>query len=70
MLRYQCTWSKPLWYFGDRYIDNLQVRQFNNIDLDSLRYTKFDGMHQVEPAVDLSGKEFDSTTSEPPASGV
>ncbi|KAG5662201.1 hypothetical protein KAF25_004440 [Fusarium avenaceum] len=48
----------------------ISVRQFNNIDLDSLRYTKFDGMHQVEPAVDLSGKEFDSTTSEPPASGV
>jgi hypothetical protein len=51
-----------------RVTDSLQVRQFNNIDLDSLRYTKFDGMHQLEPAVDLSGEEIDSKTGEPPIS--
>jgi hypothetical protein len=46
----------------------ISVRQFNNIDLDSLRYEKFDGMHKVEPAVDLSGEQIDSKTGEPSAS--
>jgi hypothetical protein len=51
-----------------RVTNRLQVRQFNNIDLDSLRYEKFDGMHKVEPAVDLSGEQIDSKTGEPSAS--
>ncbi|KAM0413963.1 hypothetical protein ACHAPD_007205 [Fusarium lateritium] len=42
----------------------ISVRQFNNIDLDSLRYKKFDDMHKMEPAVDLSGEEIDSKTGE------
>lgn len=30
-----------------RLTDSLQVRQFNDIDLDSLRYEKFDGLHKL-----------------------
>ncbi|KAM0306683.1 hypothetical protein ACHAPM_001256 [Fusarium culmorum] len=41
----------------------ISVRQFNNIDLDTLRYKKFDGMHKMEPAVDLSGKEASASAS-------
>lgn len=46
-----------------RVTDSLQVRQFNNIDLDTLRYKKFDGMHKMEPAVDLSGKKASASAS-------
>ncbi|KAM0554738.1 hypothetical protein ACHAPJ_006810 [Fusarium lateritium] len=48
----------------------ISVRQFNNINLDSLQYEKFDGMHELEPAVDLSGKETDAETGEPTTSSV
>ncbi|GKU03431.1 unnamed protein product [Fusarium langsethiae] len=50
----------------DKPLYGISVRQFNNIDLDSLRYKKFDGMHKMEPAVDLSGENIDSKTGEPP----
>jgi hypothetical protein len=50
------------------FTDSLQVRQFNNIDLDSLQYIKLDGLHTAEPGVDLSGKEFDPKANEAPAS--
>ena len=52
----------------NRLTDGLQVRQFNNIDLDSLRYEKFDGMHKLGNGVDLSGTEIDPKTGEPLAS--
>ncbi|KAF9772258.1 hypothetical protein IL306_010040 [Fusarium sp. DS 682] len=58
--------------FAKKWPDNprygISVRQFNNIDLDSLRYKKLDGLHTLEPAVDLSGKEIDPKTGKPPAS--
>ncbi|RBR07307.1 uncharacterized protein FIESC28_10713 [Fusarium coffeatum] len=46
----------------------ISVRQFNNIDLDSLRYEKFDGMQKLGNGVDLSGTEIDPKTGEPLAS--
>ncbi|KAI1045256.1 hypothetical protein LB505_005044 [Fusarium chuoi] len=50
------------------FIDILQVRQFNNIDLDSLQYMKLDGLHSAEPGVDLSGQEIGAKADEVPAS--
>ncbi|CAM1509321.1 Fc.00g030600.m01.CDS01 [Cosmosporella sp. VM-42] len=35
----------------------ISVRAINGIDLDVLKYKKFDGMHKLEPAGDLSGQE-------------
>ncbi|KAM0082526.1 hypothetical protein ACKRZS_005320 [Fusarium odoratissimum] len=55
-----------VWPEAPRY--GISVRQFNNIDLDSLQYMKLDGLHNAEPAVDLSGKEIDPKTGEAPAS--
>ncbi|KAL7764619.1 hypothetical protein ACKLNR_005764 [Fusarium oxysporum f. sp. zingiberi] len=55
-----------VWPETPRY--GISVRQFNNIDLDSLQYMKLDGLHNVEPAVDLSGKEIDPKAGEAPAS--
>ncbi|KAH7158922.1 hypothetical protein DER46DRAFT_610700 [Fusarium sp. MPI-SDFR-AT-0072] len=55
-----------VWPEAPRY--GISVRQFNNIDLDSLQYMKLDGLHTAEPAVDLSGKEIDPKTGEAPAS--
>ncbi|KAG5769113.1 hypothetical protein H9Q69_012528 [Fusarium xylarioides] len=49
-------------------IDFARVRQFNNIDLDSLQYMKLDGLHTAEPGVDLSGKEIDPKGNKAPAS--
>ncbi|EWZ96717.1 hypothetical protein NW765_010784 [Fusarium oxysporum] len=55
-----------VWPEAPRY--GISVRQFNNIDLDSLQYMKLDGLHNAEPAVDLSGKEIDPRAGEAPAS--
>ncbi|EWY84840.1 hypothetical protein IWW34DRAFT_740725 [Fusarium oxysporum f. sp. albedinis] len=55
-----------VWPEAPRY--GISVRQFNNIDLDSLQYMKLDGLHNAEPAVDLSGKEIDPKAGEAPAS--
>ncbi|KAF5548417.1 Centromere V [Fusarium mexicanum] len=55
-----------VWPEAPRY--GISVRQFNNIDLDSLQYIKLDGLHTAEPGVDLSGKEIDTKVDEAPAS--
>ncbi|KAL2680615.1 hypothetical protein Neosp_008217 [[Neocosmospora] mangrovei] len=47
----------------------LLVRQFNDVDLDSLKYKKFDGIHKMVPAGDLSGVEINAETGEPTSSG-
>lgn len=50
-------------------LTTLQVRQFNDVDLDSLKYKKFDGIHKMVPAGDLSGVEINAETGEPTSSG-
>lgn len=37
----------------------IQARALNDIDLDSLRYKKLDGINLVEPKGDLSGKQHE-----------
>ncbi|KPM38464.1 hypothetical protein AK830_g8097 [Neonectria ditissima] len=40
----------------------ISLRQFNDVDLDSVKYKQFDGAHRLEPAVDMSGKQVDVET--------
>ncbi|KAK7424341.1 hypothetical protein QQX98_000609 [Neonectria punicea] len=42
----------------------ISVRQFNDVDLDSVKYKYFDGAHKLKPAVDMSGKQVDVETGE------
>ncbi|KAH6897464.1 Mss4-like protein [Thelonectria olida] len=42
----------------------ISVRQFSDIDLDSLKYDKFDGVQKMKPAGDLSGKQVNGATGE------
>lgn len=41
-----------------------QLRQFNDVDLDSVKYRQFDGIHVLKPAIDLSGKQVNVETGE------
>ncbi|KAF5647483.1 triacylglycerol lipase II precursor [Fusarium sp. NRRL 25303] len=55
-----------VWPEAPRY--GISVRQFNNVDLDSLQYMKLDGLHTAEPGVDLSGQEIGAKADKAPAS--
>ncbi|KAM5348641.1 hypothetical protein ACJ41O_008465 [Fusarium nematophilum] len=48
----------------------ISVRQFNDVDMDSLKYKKFDGITIMKPAGDLSGHQADNQTSEPVSSSA
>lgn len=41
-----------------------QLRQFNDVDLDSVKYREFDGAQLLKPAIDLSGKQINVETGE------
>ncbi|KAH7015490.1 Mss4-like protein [Ilyonectria destructans] len=42
----------------------ISLRQFNDVDLDSVKYRQFDGIHVLKPAIDLSGKQVNVETGE------
>ncbi|KAF7546531.1 hypothetical protein G7Z17_g8376 [Cylindrodendrum hubeiense] len=54
----------------DSKVYGISLRQFNGIDLDSVKYDKFDGAHVLEPAIDLSGQQVEAETGEEIAPSV